>query len=110
MEADIGVENGKMPPCSPTASDYVPVLYRPRYLPSQMAETAGNVNHQLFAVLGDGNTVPGPAVMWLGFVVVLLVVAVVLIAPGCISIAAVGLIFGVGLARSGGRRAAGLGP
>lgn len=60
MEADIRVENGKMPPCPPTAPDYVPVLYRPRYLPPQMAETATNVNRQLllFAVLGNGKHGP----------------------------------------------------
>ena len=84
MEADIGVEDGKVPPCSPTAPDYVPVLCRPRCLLPHMTETAANVDRQSFAVLGKGSAVPAPA--------------------------AVGLIFGVGLTRMEDRRADGLGP
>lgn len=109
MKADIGVENGRTRPSSPSVPDYVPVPGHAALPFPRMAETAADVNRQLPAVPGNDRTAPWPAVVWLGFVAVL-IVAVVLAAPGYTSVAAVGLIFGVGLALSGARRAAGLGP
>lgn len=94
MDPDAGIESGGTPFSPSAIPDYTPAPAQIQpVLPADAPRPAGDRSAS-----AGSSQVPWPLLVRLGFVAVMLIVAVVLIALGYTAAAAVGLILGVGLA------------
>jgi hypothetical protein len=94
MEPNVGIGHSETPqPSFPAVPDYTPA---PAPIAVGCPVEPGTAAQQ--PAPGAGSAVPWLLLVRLGFVAVMLIVAVVLIALGYTAAAAVGLILGVGLA------------